>query len=123
LNYQIVSRENGACRLSESGYMSDLKAIQDAVIAGNYQYTTRALIRTTERRISRAEIEQVIAVAEIIEEYPDDKYGPSCLLYGETRNGRRLHVLVSSLPVRVKIISAYDPDPDEWEDYRVRRAK
>jgi hypothetical protein len=29
---------------------------------------------------------------EIIEEYPDDKYSPSCLIYGKTEGGRELHV-------------------------------
>lgn len=80
---------------------------------GRYQYTAHALARTTERRISRIEIEQAIAAAEIIEEYADDKYGPSCLLYGDTHKGRPLHVLVSCTPSPVKIISAYQPDPAE----------
>ncbi len=101
--------------------MIDLKAIQEAIAAGDYQYTAHALTRTTERRISRAEIEQVITTAEIIEEYPGDKYGPSCLLYGMTDEARHLHVLVSSPPSSIKIISAYEPDPDEWDDYRVRK--
>lgn len=57
---------------------------------------------------------------EIIEEYPDDKYGPSCLLYGQTSADRPLHVLCS-VPPRVRIITVYEPDPDEWLDNRVRR--
>jgi hypothetical protein len=40
-----------------------------------------------------------------------------------TEEARHLHVLVSSPPSRVKIISAYEPDPDEWEDYRVRKER
>ena len=30
--------------------------------------------------------------AEVIEEYLDDKYSPSCLIYGTTLKGRILHV-------------------------------
>jgi len=44
---------------------------------------------------------------EIIEDYPEDKYGPSCLIYGITREGRILHVQCSIEPVW--IITAYDP--------------
>lgn len=63
--------------------MTDLAAIQTAVSEGNYQYTLHAVQRTTERHISRLELEEVIEKAEIVEEYPQDKYGPSCLLYGK----------------------------------------
>lgn len=99
--------------------MSHLSAIQAAVIAGDYQYTAHAVARTTERHISRVEIEQAIADAEVIEQNPDDKYGPTYLLYGITAASRHLHVLVCAPPV--KIITAYEPDPDEWENYRVRK--
>ncbi len=101
----------------------DLSAIQEAVAQGNYQYTLHALRRTTERHISRIEVEQAVASAEIIEEYPGDRYGPSCLLYGDTDAGRPLHVLVSTPSPQVTIITAYEPDPSEWENNRVRKRK
>lgn len=59
---------------------------------------------------------------EVIENYPEDKYGPSCLLLGFTSAGRPLHVACSypSRPL-VKIITLYEPDPEEWTDNRIRR--
>lgn len=101
--------------------MFDLEAIRSAVSNSDYLYVAHALIRLTERHISRVEIEEVIAAGEIIEEYPDDKYGPTCLLYGRTSENRHLHVLVSVPPV--KIITAYEPNPEEWEAFRVRKAE
>ena len=59
-------------------------------------------------------------VKDIIEEYPDDKYSPSCLIYGQTLVRRDLHVQVS-LPPKVVIITTYEPDPDEWVDHSIRR--
>lgn len=100
--------------------MMDLVAIQKAVSDGDYQYTLHAVQRTTERHISRLELEEGIAKAEIIEEYPQDKYGPSCLLFGETNSGRILHIQLS-LPPSVKVITAYEPDSDEWIDSKVRK--
>jgi hypothetical protein len=100
--------------------MIELADIQLAVSQGKYKYTLHAVQRTTERHISRVELEEVIAKAEIIEEYPQDKYGPSCLLYGETLSGRVLHIQIS-LPPLVKIITAYEPDTAEWIDYKVRK--
>lgn len=99
---------------------ADFTAIQHAVALGHYRYTVHALQRTTERHIARIEIEQVIASAEVIEAYPQDKYGPSVLLLGTTETGRILHIHVS-FPPSVKIITAYEPDPDQWENYRVRK--
>jgi hypothetical protein len=48
--------------------------------------------------------------------YPDDRYGPSCLILGYTRNRRPLHIQCSypSRPV-LKIITVYEPAFDKWE--------
>lgn len=93
-----------------------LKDIQDAIQKGEYQYSLHAVKRATERQISR----QAIANGEIIENYPDDKYSPSCLIFGRTDENRPLHVQVS-FPPHVKIIMVYEPDANEWEEYRVRK--
>ena len=72
------------------------------------------------RSILRHEVEEALCVGEIIEEYPYDKYSPSCLVYGKTVDGRGLHVQVSLPPV-VVIVTAYEPDPEEWINFRIRR--
>ena len=75
------------------------------------------------RDISVADVEEAIASrSEVIEDYPDDKYGPSWLILGYTKVGRALHVQCS-YPIRplVKIITLYEPDPDLWIHFRVRR--
>ena len=38
---------------------------------------------------------QATANGEIIEDYPDDYYGPSCLISGTTANDRPLHIQCS----------------------------
>jgi len=67
--------------------------------------------------------EALLGPAEIIEDYPDDKYGPSCLILGFTRRGRPLHVQCSypSRPL-VKIVTLYEPDDDLWTDFRRRKS-
>lgn len=43
------------------------------------------------RRIVSREEREAIAAGNIIEDYPNDKYGPSCLVLGFTQAGRPLH--------------------------------
>ena len=68
------------------------------------------------------ELPEALESGEIIEDYPDDKYGPSCLMFGVTLARRPLHIQCSypSRPL-VKIITLYEPDPQRWVDFKVRR--
>jgi len=68
------------------------------------------------------ELREAIAGGDVIEVYPEDKYGPSCLIFGVTRAGRPVHVQCSD-PSRptVKIITVYEPDPALWIEFKVRR--
>lgn len=53
--------------------------------------------------------------------YPDDKYSPSCLVMGQTKNARILHIQVS-YPPSAKIITVYEPSPNDWEnDWKTRK--
>jgi hypothetical protein len=80
-----------------------------------YVLTAHASDRAARRRIRSAEIEQAIASGEVIEDYPDDKYGPSCLILGYTEAKRPLHIQVS-YPTQIKVITVYEPSPDDWEE-------
>ena len=64
----------------------------------------------------------VLGRSEIIEDYPDDKYGPSCLILGFTEAGRPLH-LQCSYPSRdiKKIITLYEPNSNFWHNLRIRK--
>ncbi len=97
-----------------------IQGIQDKIRASEYGISEHAVRRMIKRSITRQEVEETVLQGEIIEEYPEDKYSPSCLVYGKTIKGRVLHVQ-ASLPPMVVIITAYDPDPAEWIDFKVRR--
>lgn len=87
------------------------------------KWRTREANQTIVRDISVSELEQAISSqSEVIEDYPEDKYGPSCLVLGFTSVGRPLHVQCSH-PARplIKIITMYEPDPELWLDLRIRK--
>jgi len=98
----------------------EIKPIQEHILFGNYRFSEHAIKRMIQRNIERSEVEEAVHSGTIIEEYPDDKYSPSCLIYGQTHMKRGLHVQ-ASLPPRVIIVTIYEPDPGEWEDGKIRR--
>lgn len=102
----------------------NIELIKNQVKAGVYKFTIHAIERFIERNISPEEVKEVIFSGEIIEEYPEHKYGSCCLIYGLTKEGRILHVQCSIDPMW--IITAYDPTlhPEDWEeDFKRRKRK
>src|SRR5688572_11686760 len=72
-----------------------------------------------ERMISPEEVENVVVNGELIEDYPQDPRGHSCLMLGFGDAGRAVHVVCSPKDVYLAIITAYLPDPAQWsEDFR-----
>ena len=102
--------------------MKTLEKIQSQLAAGEFEFSRHALKRVVERNIGDQEISQAGMQASIIEDYPNDKYSPSCLLLGFTQTGRPLHIQISLAETEfVKILTIYEPDPSEWINYFQRR--
>jgi len=100
-----------------------IEEIQAKFRRRQYEFSKHALDQSILRAISVPEVEEAIGgQSEAIEDYPNDKYGPSCLILGFTRSGRPLHIQCSypSRPL-VKIVTLYQPDLDQWVDFRIRR--
>ena len=96
--------------------------IRDKVARGEFEYSQHAVDQGILRQISVAELRQAFRVAQVVEDYPNDKYGPSCLLLGFSDAGRPLHIQCSypSRPM-LKIITVYEPDAAIWTDFRKRK--
>lgn len=96
--------------------------IQKKIRLRQYEFSKHALTQSISRDICVTEIEQaLLSPCEIIEDYPDDKYGPSCLVLGFTATGKPLHVLCSypSRPL-IKIVTLYVPSALKWIEHRIR---
>jgi len=75
----------------------------------------------SERMITPDEIKKAIFDGEIIEKYPEDARGESCLVLNIDKN-RAIHVVCSPKNEYLAIITAYQPAPEQWSaDYRSRR--
>ena len=104
--------------------MASMDELREEIAAGRFELTRHAVGRITVRRIRVQELREAVAGGEVIEDYPDDKYGPSCLIFGTTLAGIPLHVQCS-YPSRtpVRIIALYEPTPDHWIEFRRRRPR
>ena len=102
--------------------MKTITEIRLQLESGDFEFSRHALKRTVEKNISEQEIMQIAENAIIIEEYPDDKYSPSCLILGTTKTNRPLHLQVSMQESAiVKIITIYEPDPNQWIQFTRRK--
>ena len=105
--------------------MNTLDGIKEKIDRRQYEFSKHAVDQSVVRGISVTEMEEaLLGKSEIIEDYPKDKYGPSCLILGFTKAERPLHVQCShpSRPL-VKVITLYEPNPELWVEYRTRREK
>jgi hypothetical protein len=104
--------------------MADIAAIRRKIEAGAWELSRHAVDQCLLRSIRVVEISECLLNGEVIEIYPDDKYGPTCLVLGRTSGGKILHVHCSdeTRPV-IKIVTAYEPDPRRWRDHRFRRGQ
>jgi hypothetical protein len=73
--------------------------------------------------IATHEVRAVVEHGELVEDYPADPRGHSCLILGFGDDGRPIHVVCSPKEDYLAIITAYLPDGQEWMDgFRVRRS-
>lgn len=75
-----------------------------------------------DRMITTKDIRRVIENGEVIEDYPEDARGHSCLILGIADN-RPVHIVCSSKKEYLAIITAYIPDDQEWDDNYKKRIK
>jgi len=87
-------------------------------------YTQHALdeMNAEEEIITPEEVRKVVLEGEIIEDYPEDKRGHSCLILGYSESGRPIHVVCATKADYLGIITAYVPALNKWTaDFKVRK--
>ncbi|MBE9047736.1 DUF4258 domain-containing protein [Pleurocapsales cyanobacterium LEGE 10410] len=99
-----------------------LAAIREKIKQNDFELSKHAVDQSIIRNIRIAEIKEAIAQGKVIEDYPDDKYGASCLIVGFTVANRPLHIQCSypSRPL-IKIITIYQPSFQRWNNSFTKR--
>ena len=103
----------------------DITGFRQAVSRGRFEWRRHVLERLAERFTPQADILEVIATGEQIEDYPTERPFPSALMFARA-SGRPLHIVVAYdlTNDRGYVITAYEPSLEDFEpDFRARRKK
>jgi len=92
--------------------------IRDKILTGQWAMSNHARTRAGQRKVKDSELARALANGEIIEDYPEDKRGHSCLVLGYTRPGQPVDPSGTLV-----IITAYFPEPPKWVDEKTRGGK
>ncbi len=97
--------------------------IQNQVQQGRYRLTSHAEQERESDKITIQEIEEALLShqTEMLESYPEDIRGRSCLMLGFTKSRNPLHVVCGLGAEALIVITVYRPDPEQWIDWRLRR--
>ncbi|MEO0768455.1 MAG: DUF4258 domain-containing protein [Cyanobacteria bacterium J06649_4] len=92
-----------------------IEEIRSKFLEEKFEFSKHAVDQSILRKIQVHEVREAIQKGQIIEDYPDDKYGPSCLIYGKTATQRPIHIQCSypSRPL-LKVITVYEPNSQRW---------
>ena len=98
--------------------------LQAKVRQKKYRLTFHAEREREADLITQQEIEEAVlsGQCEIIEDYPADPRGHSCLILGITRAGLPIHMVCGHLSEEeFLVITIYRPDPEQWINWRTRK--
>jgi len=98
-----------------------LKQVRAQAATENIRVTQHAQQEMVEENITLDEVLQAIATAQILENYPEHKRGPCCLLNGVTDNGRPVHIVCTTAQPVLIIITVYEPKLPKWVTPTQRR--
>ncbi len=100
-----------------------IEEIIESIKAKRIRITDHADEEAYNDTLSLEEIYSSVLTGEVIEQYPDDKPYPSCLIYGKNIKNEPIHsVWAYNIETKASVlITVYRPDPDRWIDWKIRR--
>ena len=101
----------------------NLARIHDAIRSNRIRITNHATDEAEDDDLLLDEILASVLIGELIEQYPNDRPYPSCLIYGVDTTGDAIHSVwaYNEDTEWAVLITVYRPDPARWIDGRMRR--
>ena len=98
-----------------------LRRIRAQAAEQEIEFTQHARQEMAAELISPDDVLEAIGHGQILENYPGDPRGASCLVGGTTSGRRPLHIVCASRPRTLIIITVYEPMPPKWQTPSQRR--
>ena len=102
--------------------MSELfETIRQRVLVKEFQIAAHAEQEREAESILLSDLIDSVAHGELLEDYPEDRRGHSCLVLGFSKSGQAIHSVWTILrDGRARLITVYLPQPPKWDDPRTR---
>lgn len=100
-----------------------LRVIKGHVAKLNFRVTQHAQQEMAEENILLDEVLEALLSAKVLEDYPQHRRGPCCLVFGHTSAERPLHIVCTTARPLLIIITVYEPKPPKWESPTQRGEK
>jgi len=99
----------------------DIEEIKKKIRNDEYQISFHAEKERYAEDISIDNMEKAILNGQILEDYPDDPRGPSCLILGYSQD-RPIHIVCGYTSYKdwVRIITVYIPKKPKWINEKIR---
>lgn len=100
----------------------NIENIINAIRNSRVRITDHADEEAFDDSLTYEEIYSSVIQGEIIEDYPNDKPYPSCLILGRNFAGKPIHSVWAYNPENLwsVLITVYRPDPERWINWKVR---
>ena len=100
----------------------DIEQVKALIRQRRYKTSHHAEVEREAETITIDDIKTAILTGELLEDYPDDPRGHSCLMLGTAEDGRPLHIVLTILSQieQVLIITVYIPAQPKWLNPRTR---
>jgi len=96
-----------------------LKALRKGIKFTDHAFQ---VMYSAERMVTVDEVVEAARDGDIIEDYPDDPRGHSCLILGFTRQRRPIHIVCAPKEEFLIIVTAYEPTLNKWTpNFKARR--
>ena len=80
--------------------------IRRAVEDGQYRFSSHADEEADAEQITVADIREALLTGQIVEDYPEHRRGPCCLVYGRTSADKDIHVVITTGRLPLTIVTA-----------------
>jgi hypothetical protein len=100
-----------------------LAQIQAQAVTETLRLTVHAREAMRDEAITLDDVLETIATGQILEDYPEHRRGACCLLGGQTRGGRPVHLVCTSTQPVLVLITVYEPQPPKWLTPTQRRSQ